>query len=199
MTRTEVAADFSKHYPQEFFVVRRAGAPYIEGDARRRAWRKYLRKLRRTGAITDRQRDTWQPPALRNPRLSAPPAAPKRNAAAHDDTSVSFPLVLPAGEDARLVEAMDAAGLPMGRAFRADALADENLALAIVNAAVQAMLDDSAADWQSIEFDDGTMVNDPGLAEITVRRGSVRTAGLFGPTFAFRATVSFPAGSRYFP
>ena len=114
------------------------------------------------------------------------------------DPSVTFTLKLPAPEDGSLLHEMEENGIGRGIDFAAFALSDA-LVKMIADRAVAAMAGRKRASHRLAVFPDGTRINDAG--RMVVRVNAVRESphGLFGSTYTYDVTVSFPTASRYLP
>lgn len=125
-------------------------------------------------------------------------AAPrKRNGGDTPDATVRFSLSLPVQLDRALLRLMEEHGLTVQRPFKASALSDDAVIDAVVQGAVDAALGGRGHSWEDVVFDDDSAINDPSEAVVTVHGVASRPGGLFGPTYTYDVTVSFPPAARY--
>lgn len=118
--------------------------------------------------------------------------------AADPNPTVRLKLDLHAGDDAALLAVMDREGLAINRPFELLALNDAAIEDAIMQKVAEAITGEPSV-WEEVLFDDGTAINDPGRALMTVRRASARPGGMSGPTYNYDVKVTFPTVSRYRP
>lgn len=117
----------------------------------------------------------------------------------HDDTTVRLQVAHLYDEGAPLLRAMEENGLRIGKPFGILELKDDRLINELTQAAVDVVIGEPGIAWDEALFDDGTQINDPGLAQVTVHRASARPGGLMGTSHAYDVTVHFPPKSRYMP